>query len=971
MIRSPVRFAVASLLVVATGLPAAALAQTAGAQAEATAYTPQTAALIAEIDVYGEADQSRDPDGDLVKLQDLAARVEANGSVPPMERGLLASAIGAAHFYARDYDKAADYYGAAAALFEEAHAPPEEMAGLYNNQATILASVGRYQEAEQSHRKALAIRREMEGERGPKVASSLFGLGYVFFRQGRVEESIPFFRELVEQQLEFVGPEDPQTIMRLTSLASVLGRSGREAEALQVARRAQSLGQQYLGEDHPTYAIVLNNLGNALIENGLYEEAGPVLRETLRVRQQTVGENASGTALSLRNLSTALKKTGHPAEAEEVARQALAIYEATGEIETPFALAYLYFELADFAAERRDWQSYAPLALRAISEADAKLEADNYDRAQIHLYHAHRLSQQGDTTQALDIAEHWVPIVQAALIPNHKDRIWAEMLLARLRQQAGAAGAWDIADAAMAQLNGKLGDLAATDLSLVREAETNRESALLYFEMALDAGDVDRVFAALQLVNISDLALGQQFATETRAAGEGAASIARRGLLDTARQIDELRNRYSASLEAADPAATEALASRLAQLEAEKGAAEADFRRDFPDYIALFRPQPVSLTALQAALGKHDLLIAPVEGNDRSWIVTVTRGDLQWHEADPKRISAQVAALRGSVDSAGAASGSFAFAEARALFKTVFPTGVRRGTRILFHGNGDLATVPLTMLLTADYAGDLRKAPWLVRDASFQIIGNLDLFGKGQAKQTTSRDLAFAGIGGPELPGRATSGEAVAALFRSGRPALDSISELPPLPDAERELRQIAAALPGDNDLLLIGPDAAEETFKASDLSKADIIVFATHGLVAGEFRGLWEPALLLGTHSADGKEDGLLGASEIARLRLDADWVILSACNTAGGNGRGGPLYSGLATAFSQAGARSLMLSHWRIRDDAASRLSVATVNGAVKGLDRAEALRRAQVALLRDSGVADAANPAVWAAFVIVQNW
>src|SRR5688572_16127111 len=140
---------------------------------------------MAEIEVWGTTDQSRDPAGDLAKLADLEARVMADGRVPPMERGLLASAVGAAHFYVRDYNKAADRYGEAAVLFEEAKAPPEEMAGLYNNQAAILASIGRYAEAEQSHLKALAIRRGMEGERGPKVASSLFGLASsIFARAG-------------------------------------------------------------------------------------------------------------------------------------------------------------------------------------------------------------------------------------------------------------------------------------------------------------------------------------------------------------------------------------------------------------------------------------------------------------------------------------------------------------------------------------------------------------------------------------------------------------------------------------------------------------------------------------------------------------------------------------------------------------------------------------------------------------------
>lgn len=965
------RVALLASIAAAAGLCPASPVFASDAEQAASPASPDLAALVAEIEAYGEADQSRDPEGDLVKLADLARRVETDGRVPPIERGLLASAIGAAHFYARHYDEAADSYGKAAELFEEGKAPPEEMAGLYNNQAAILASVGRYKEAEQSHLKALAIRKQMEGERGAKVASSLFGLAYVYFREGRVEDAIPLFRESVEQQVEFVGADDPLTIMRLASLGSVLGKAGREAEALEVVRRAETLGREYLGDKHPTYAIALNNLGDTLIQNGLYQEAVPVLREALRVRQQTVGEQASGTALSLRNLSTALRRTGHAEEAEALSRQALAIYQATGEVETPSALAYLRFELADFAAERGDWTAYAELAAGALAAADGALGEDNYDRAQIHLYHARRLADQGEVGEALSIAEQWVPVMQAALIPRHKDRIRAELLLARLRQQAGKGDAWMPAEAAIGELAAKLADLGASDRSLVREAETNRESALLYLEMALAADDPQRIFAALQLVGISDLSLGQQFAEDGRAAGGGAAQAARETLLDLARKAEETRNRYAASLGAGDSAAAESLALELARGESELQQAEAAFRRDFPDYAARFRPRPVGLAEFQAALRADDVLLAPVAGDGRSWIVSIARDGLEWHEADARALAGHVAGIRRSVAEVVARPDAFAFADAAALYRALFPGGVANGSRILFYGGGDLASVPLSLLLTSDYDGDLRDAPWLAREAAFQVVGNLALFGKAEARARGSEDFAFLGIGGPDLPGQAAAAPALASLFRSGRPALDLISDLPALPNARGELEQISAALAGSRGTLLIGGDAAEENLKARDLSRADLIVFATHGLVAGEVRGLWEPALLVGTGSTDGSEDGLLGASEIARLRLDADWVILSACNTAGGDGAGAPLYSGLATAFAQAGARSLMLSHWRVRDDAAARLSAGTVERAARGGDRAEALRRAQLDLIDDASVPGGAHPAIWAPFVIIQNW
>ncbi len=960
--------AAASLLIAALPvLPQTALASSYSKEALA----PAARTLIAEVEKYGAGDPSRDPEGDLLKLADLRKRVEANGTVPAEARGNMESAFGAAHFYSRRYAKAVEYYNVAAALFEEGKAAPSELAGLYSNIGTILSSLGRYDEAETSHRRALAIRESLEGKRGPAVASSLFGIGYVYYRTGRIEESLPFLRESVSQQLEFLKPANPLIVVRMTSLASVLGRSGREAEGLEVARRAEEIGRKQLGEKHPTYAIALHNLGTALIEAGSYEEAIPMLREALRVRINTIGEKASGTALSLRNLATALKKTGAMDEAEELTRRAAEIFARSGETDTPQALAYLYNELADLSARRGDWAKYDQWEQKSRDEADKKLADTNFERAHIHLYHAEKLAERGNFSEALPIAERWVPVMQKALIAGHKDRIWAELLLARLRQQAsGGAASWTLADGAIAQLSAKLGDMAVTDRQLVREAETNRQSALIYFDAAMAAGDQERAFTALQLTNITDLALGQQFASDNDPKNATESATLRRNLLELGRRIDQLRGQHIIALEAHQNDKATALETQLVELGKQKAIAEADLNKRFPDFVQRYRPAPISLAQFRTTLTPQDHLLAPVEAPSRNTIVTITRDGMTWHQA---AYTKQVASLRAAVDDPAADLEKYPFAEASAIYRQLFPRGLKRGSRILFHGGGSLASLPLSLLVTRDYSGSLRDAPWLVRDASFQVIGNLALRLNPAKHVRRQGNPVVAGIGGVDLPPTTTPGERrpqLAGLFRSGRPAMRSISELPDLPNAAGELRQIADALPGNQDMLLIGADAREERIKAADLSKANIIAFATHGLVADDVRGLWEPALLLGTSGPDSGEDGLLGASEIARLNLDADWVILSACNTSSGQSRGGPVYSGLATAFAQAGARALMLSHWQVRDDAAARLSVATVRGSGKGLGRAEALRRAQIGLLRDRKLSGAAHPAIWAPFVIVEN-
>ncbi|OAO02306.1 hypothetical protein A8B75_12235 [Sphingomonadales bacterium EhC05] len=163
---------------------------------------------------------------------------------------------------------------------------------------------------------------------------------------------------------------------------------------------------------------------------------------------------------------------------------------------------------------------------------------------------------------------------------------------------------------------------------------------------------------------------------------------------------------------------------------------------------------------------------------------------------------------------------------------------------------------------------------------------------------------------------------------------------------------------------------ATEEAVKNADLSNSRILAFATHGVLAGEITGAAEPGLVFTPpETASDKDDGLLTASEITTLNLNADWVILSACNTASGDGKGAPGLSGLARSFFYAGARNLLASHWPVRDDVASTITVDTIDQQkTASLSRAQAFQKAMQNIRNYSTDTTKAHPAAWAPFVLV---
>jgi CHAT domain-containing protein len=158
---------------------------------------------------------------------------------------------------------------------------------------------------------------------------------------------------------------------------------------------------------------------------------------------------------------------------------------------------------------------------------------------------------------------------------------------------------------------------------------------------------------------------------------------------------------------------------------------------------------------------------------------------------------------------------------------------------------------------------------------------------------------------------------------------------------------------------------------KRAALADYGIVYFATHGLVAGDVKGVAEPSLVLSIPKVPSEfDDGLLTASEVAQLKLNADWVVLSACNTIAGDKPGAEALSGLARAFFYAGARALLVSHWAVNSEAATRLSISTFDRlkADPKLGRAEALRQAMLAYLNDTSSPRNAYPAFWAPFALI---
>jgi CHAT domain-containing protein len=412
-------------------------------------------------------------------------------------------------------------------------------------------------------------------------------------------------------------------------------------------------------------------------------------------------------------------------------------------------------------------------------------------------------------------------------------------------------------------------------------------------------------------------------------------------------------------------------------------------RRDHPGYASLIAGEALDLPETQALLGTGEALVMVKCGDADCHLFAASQDRSAWSRAtlSATELTANVAALRRQLDPDQwrVPFAPFDRALAHRLYRELWAPleGVLHGkTHVFVVPTGPLTSFPFSVLVTeppsGGSAGDadptaMRATAWLAKRHALTTLpsaASLRALRLYTNKGTGSEP--FAGFGDPALTGEPGTGRArsIAGVFRGLAPDQSELRALPPLPATAPELKALANALGGSDADVYLRERATEAQLKSVDLSRKRVVAFATHALTAGEL-GLGEPGLVFTPPSAASeRDDGYLAASEAANLNLRADWVILSACNTAAGDAPGAKGLSGLARAFFLAGARSLLVSHWPVWDDTAGRITTATVKGlqANPARGRAEALRQASLALMSDTSDPRFAHPAAWAPFVLV---
>ncbi len=525
---------------------------------------------------------------------------------------------------------------------------------------------------------------------------------------------------------------------------------------------------------------------------------------------------------------------------------------------------------------------------------------------------------------------------------------------------------------------------------------------LLLAKIASDPAKADdyrgRFFSAAESVVSNSTAQTVSKLAARVASGDGAITGLVRALDDTKRELRAAEARV-ANAQATNTYAGEAkttLDLQLKTLQQQSDTLEAQLLAANPRYAQLVAAT-AALPDLQKALRKDEVYLKLVLLGGRGYGIVVSQTGAKPYRIDLSREQA-ASAVRAIRSPFEAEDGLPAFDVARsyALFQQLFGpvrTELAAARHLIYEPDGALISLPVATLVTEDPAPllaglaagkepDYRKVAWLGARLDSSLVLSAPSFLQSRAFSPSRAKQAFLAFADP-ASAKAEPRAYASVLKRSGAIAggnganicegtRQALLRLPELPDTADEVRKVGASFKGTNQDLMIGKVFTDDAVKSrTDLGDFKVLYFATHGLLPQPSACLPEPALVTSV-GAGPDSDGLLDASEILDLKLDADLVVLSACDTGGAGSEatdltglqgGGEALGGLTRAVIYAGGRSLVVSHWSVDSAATVRLMTGLFSASAPS--EAEALQRAQVSLQQSS---DWSHPYFWAPFTIV---
>jgi CHAT domain-containing protein/tetratricopeptide (TPR) repeat protein len=736
-----------------------------------------------------------------------------------------------------------------------------EMAIAYNNIAGHFDKLGRYGDSVKHYQKSIDILLRSEGEDGPRVVIARSNLAFNLSKRTRYAEAETLYRQVLAARRKSLGEDHPDTAMSYGNLATNLDELGRHAEAEPLAQKAMKLLQQRFGDDNSQTAIAINNLAMNLQHQGKFSDAEPLFRKAVDIHVRETKDGVSGSAAgALNNLGTNLQYQGNNVEAQKRLEESMAMYAKFLPPDHPDLLFCRINLAALFDAQGKHAEAGKELA-EAYKAFEKKYGKENRLTAQALANWGVNLHNQGKYAEAEPLIAEANALHSKVLGEGHSSTTWSYLkLIANWWALGKHRQIAEIGPAAAASFEAARIKLSATGLD--RVARMNELTPLFNYLTAISAADGQPVAAWRYLEH----RLG-------------------RGLLD------DLAARAPSGESPKDNAVRSI--AELAQIQ------------------SLLDPDMAMVCWVDVA---GDKTFKHPDGMHFAVVVRKT-GDPAWVRiGDDGKLAAKVRDLLGKRPSGSDDSWEDAI-------KKLYDRRLAPLEKQLGSADGRPAVRRLIVLPSNTMAGIPIEALTEKYIVSYAPSGTTFTYLRKHGGRSSSSKNLLA-LGDPNF--QRVGGEIASA---------DRRSTYASLPATRTELHAVARLFKDAS--LLTGSEASEQSLTrmatSGELARFRFMHFATHGVL--DDRNMLKSALILAQDQLpnslaqvlEGKRptDGRLTAADILRdWKLDADLVTLSACETALGKFSGGEGYVGFSQALFVAGARSVLLSNWKVDDRATALL-------------------------------------------------
>jgi CHAT domain-containing protein/tetratricopeptide (TPR) repeat protein len=847
-----------------------------------------------------------------------------------------------------------------------------------NNLAYLYYQMAQYEAAEPLWVQSTAIQKKTVGEQHPDYASSLNNLAHVYQRIGKLEEAEPLMLQAKKIIKDSYSETHPKYATYLNNLAALYESMERYKEAEPLYQQSVDICKKKLGEKHPDYASSLHNLAHLYYTMGRYDAAEELYLKSQKIWKKSVGETHHDYAISLNNLGGLYSKTGdykaamplytrsvainkrslgtkHPSYATALNNLA-ALHQKMGNIDTAFISC-----VTSIAANSTNFEQKFPnILLEKTLDTDIQYSPENCCRA-------------FEPNQFLDLSQLEY---NSSLVFNRSLLNLLSISKAQGKQSLDKKkleAHYNICKAAM-EVNESIRNSFSGKTNKLRALKNNGIFVKYGIDAALlldEAVYYDEAFGFAEQ-NKSVLLADAVKGNRARILGDLPDSLALKEI-KLQKKKDQLKKRKA---ESSPNERTTAFSAEENKLNQEIDAFLNSLKDKYPKYHQLkYENITVNAKEIQASLQEKTLLLEYFVTDSMTYLFAVSKTSIELFPINIKKqkLKKRIESLRLALSNYDLIINKPELAQtlytesAYWFYKEILSVALQNKEidNLIVITDGELGHLPFETFLLEEVTVepqseiDYTSLHYLINDYNISYNYSATLWKENLETQALRKQANTSNNNNQIFACAANYPTVDSSLLDLRLPNVFNLrGSLEPLPETQKEIAALSTVFDG----IFLANDSTNEAFFKENAHKYSVIHLAMHGLLHPRVPMLSSLAF---TENKDSLEDNFLQAHEIAHLQLNADLVVLSACETGYGKFEQGEGVISLARSFMYAGTPSLVVSLWQVNDQSTSLIMSNFYQYIADGLPKDVALRKAKLDYLKIAKNIDA-HPAFWSAFI-----